>query len=300
MQNELAVHLSDSWSAILSTTTTLCSDQFENLSDYTRNASKQFLLAFLIYCTLCVSIYIATFKWKWPLFASDFDEPKRILIVTAHPDDECMFFGPTILNVVRNRKSLVYLMCLSTGANYGMGRTRKRELYDACDILGIEHGHIIIRNHSNLPDAQGARWPTELLSRMILDQIERYDIDTLVTFDKYGISRHINHCSIYYAIAYLSIEKNLPKDCKVYVLETINVLRKYSLIFEIPFSYLLSRRRFILSYADRNVLVSAMRKHKSQMVWFRYLYLTFSRYFIINTLQEMDLEDIELELAVDD
>lgn len=278
----------------------LCLEQLDNLADYTKAACKQFLLAILIYCTFCIFIYVAIFKWEWSIFVSNLDRPNRVLIVTAHPDDECMFFGPTIHHLVANGTSIVYLMCLSTGANYGMGKTRKRELYEACGVLGIDCSNIIIQSSDNLPDSKDVRWPTELVSHMILDQIERYEIDTLITFDKYGISRHANHCSIYYAIAYLSIERNLPKDCKVYVLETINTLRKYSLIFDIPLSYLLSRRRFIVSYSDRQILVNAMEKHTSQMVWFRYLYVNFSRYLIINTLQEMDLEDIELDLTVDD
>lgn len=38
----------------------------------------------------------------------------RALLVTAHPDDECMFFAPTILKLVESQAS-VYLLCLSTG-----------------------------------------------------------------------------------------------------------------------------------------------------------------------------------------
>ena len=38
----------------------------------------------------------------------------RVLFVTAHPDDECMFFGPSVLNAVENGRS-VHLLCLSTG-----------------------------------------------------------------------------------------------------------------------------------------------------------------------------------------
>jgi len=38
----------------------------------------------------------------------------RALLVTAHPDDECMFFAPSILKLVESQAS-VYLLCLSTG-----------------------------------------------------------------------------------------------------------------------------------------------------------------------------------------
>lgn len=38
----------------------------------------------------------------------------RALIVTAHPDDECMFFAPTIIRLVELNAS-VHLLCLSEG-----------------------------------------------------------------------------------------------------------------------------------------------------------------------------------------
>jgi N-acetylglucosaminylphosphatidylinositol deacetylase len=39
-----------------------------------------------------------------------------------------------------------------------------------------------------------------------------------------------------------------------------------------------------------------MKEHSSQMVWFRKLYIIFSRYMLINTLQELTVENIELEI----
>lgn len=39
---------------------------------------------------------------------------KHVGFVIAHPDDECMFFSPTILELVR-RKYNVYVFCCSTG-----------------------------------------------------------------------------------------------------------------------------------------------------------------------------------------
>lgn len=39
----------------------------------------------------------------------------NILIVTAHPDDECMFFGPTITSIRTMTKSRIHVLCLSAG-----------------------------------------------------------------------------------------------------------------------------------------------------------------------------------------
>lgn len=37
-----------------------------------------------------------------------------ILVVTAHPDDESLFFGPTI-TALRNAQQEVFLLCMTTG-----------------------------------------------------------------------------------------------------------------------------------------------------------------------------------------
>ena len=50
---------------------------------------------------------------------------KRVLLVIAHPDDETMFFGPTLLNLNRKEGTEVYLLCLSNG-DYRQGASPKR------------------------------------------------------------------------------------------------------------------------------------------------------------------------------
>ena len=39
---------------------------------------------------------------------------KPTLLITAHPDDECMFFAPTIIHLLANNQKL-FLLCLSEG-----------------------------------------------------------------------------------------------------------------------------------------------------------------------------------------
>lgn len=47
----------------------------------------------------------------------------RALLVTAHPDDECMFFAPTIIRLVELNAS-VHLLCLSEGTLAAQSSTR--------------------------------------------------------------------------------------------------------------------------------------------------------------------------------
>jgi N-acetylglucosaminylphosphatidylinositol deacetylase len=64
------------------------------------------------------------------------------LLVTAHPDDESMFFGPTLVSLCKKRS--VSLLCLSTGDYEKKGHLRKQELYEAAECFGIEQDHITI------------------------------------------------------------------------------------------------------------------------------------------------------------
>ncbi|XP_044764072.1 N-acetylglucosaminyl-phosphatidylinositol de-N-acetylase [Coccinella septempunctata] len=270
------------------------------LVNYTKDILEHLIIGSFLYIVTCILLYFAIIRWKTLSFNKSIKNPKRVLIVTAHPDDECMFFGPTILNLTKNKECTVYILCLSTGSNYGMGKIRKYELYKSCRTLGIASDSITVMNHEDLPDDISKRWPEEIVAELILNHIEIYDITTLITFDRSGISSHPNHFSIYYAVAHLSFGGDIPKSCSVYVLESINVLRKYWFILDIPISFLLSRTRYIVGPSGRSVIHKAMSEHKSQMVWFRRLYLIFSRYVVINTLQEMNPSDIELDLSIDD
>lgn len=73
-----------------------------------------------LYAIICLIVYLLIFcKWtvKWCRNATNvrFPNCKRVLVVTAHPDDESMFFGPTILSLTKRKDCRVYLLCLSNG-----------------------------------------------------------------------------------------------------------------------------------------------------------------------------------------
>jgi LmbE family N-acetylglucosaminyl deacetylase len=64
---------------------------------------------------------------------------RRVALVVAHPDDEAMFFTPTIASL-RAQQCAIFVLCLSTGNFYGLGATRRREMQASCsDVLGVDH-----------------------------------------------------------------------------------------------------------------------------------------------------------------
>ncbi|XP_035733515.1 N-acetylglucosaminyl-phosphatidylinositol de-N-acetylase-like [Vespa mandarinia] len=262
---------------------------------YIKEISWQLLIAFLAYICVCIFFYVILKRvnhsaWQLP------GPPRRILLVTAHPDDEVMFFGPMIYWVTRSEISNIYLLCFSFGGN----KQRKEELWNCTKLLGIPEANVTIIMSSELPDSQSIKWPVDVLAESILHYIESYKIDAVITFDKYGVSKHKNHISLYFAIAALCIEKKVPTYCKLYALESVNIARKYVQLLDLPISLLSASYWYLLTYEQRKNIRNAMKAHKSQYVWYRKLYMIFSRYTFINTLQEISALDLELDFQFDD
>lgn len=63
---------------------------------------------------------------------------RRVCLLIAHPDDEAMFFSPTVLALTRpGAGNHVRILCLSTGDADGLGETRRRELVKSGAVLGV-------------------------------------------------------------------------------------------------------------------------------------------------------------------
>jgi LmbE family N-acetylglucosaminyl deacetylase len=48
-----------------------------------------------------------------------------------------------------------------------------------------------------------------------LQTIASHEIDTVLTFDRGGVSGHANHTSLYNAMVFLSLENRLPRGKEV-------------------------------------------------------------------------------------
>ncbi|KAJ6657251.1 hypothetical protein lerEdw1_002618 [Lerista edwardsae] len=107
----------------------------------------------------------------------------------------------------------------------------------------------------------------------------------IVTFDARGVSGHANHRALYTAVRYLHSERKLPEGCRILTLETVSLFRKYISILDAPISHLQSQDvLFVLTTEKAELAKKAMWCHRSQLLWFRYLYIFFSRYMVINSL----------------
>ncbi|MBZ3889642.1 N-acetylglucosaminyl-phosphatidylinositol de-N-acetylase [Sciurus carolinensis] len=208
----------------------------------------------------------------------------RTLLVIAHPDDEAMFFAPTVLGLTR-LKHRVSLLCFSAGNYYNQGEIRKKELLQSCDVLGIPPSRVMIIDDSDFPDDPGVQWNTEGVANILLQHVEVNDINLVVTFDAGGVSGHSNHIALYTAVRALHSEGKFPKGCSVLTLQSVNVLRKYLSLLDLLWSLLNTQDvLFVLTSEEVAQAKRAMYCHGSQLLWFRRLYILFSRYMRINSL----------------
>ncbi|KAF4072982.1 hypothetical protein AMELA_G00253760 [Ameiurus melas] len=142
-----------------------------------------------------------------------------------------------------------------------------------------------------LQDDPKTEWSIALTASLILKHIATYSINLVLTFDEGGVSGHANHIAIYKAFSHLAFVGRIPEDCQVLSLQTISILRKYLSIFELPISWLLpSSFCCIIGPNEYKKAKEAMFHHRSQLLWFRRLYILFSRYMFVNTFRAVPVE----------
>ena len=239
----------------------------------------------------------------------------EIYFIIAHPDDEVMFFLPSLLELSRPaHHNNVHLLCLSTGnaAHPSMGPIRSNELRRSALILGLPASNVVITDL--FKDGMNEIWDPAAIETVLKKHVKSNNAK-IVTFDEDGISGHANHISLFRGVSRFAKNHN-KQGMELYVLKSVNFLEKYSftmltnieLIFH-HLSKLIIGKVFNVSvnisvfkltigkkslqfYSDLNMLsvsYAAMAYgHYSQMVWFRYGWLIFSRYLNHNQLIQLE------------
>lgn len=128
-------------------------------------------------------------------------------------------------------KHAVYNLSIDLSGNYeGKGHIRRRELWDACQELGVPNKNICLIMDTRLRDDPKSQWPVPVMAKLMHHHLEMLDIDTLVTFDRGGVSAHANHSAVFYAVAYMFVEKLMPQS-KSYCLASLhctNIKKNYT------------------------------------------------------------------------
>ena len=296
---------------------------------------------------------ILTSLWLYTAYLTRTSFPqlrnKRICLLIAHPDDEAMFFSPTLLALTDpDLGNHVKILCLSTGNNDGLGSVRQTELVASAKLLGLRvpKEDVLVIDSPIFQDSMIAEWPAkdiaELLSSAFSPASTSYSekgsgrnfnrggrtpegppnatIDVLLTFDRAGVSGHINHISLYHgARSWLEVlmrgHEGWRCPVQLYTLTSTNILRKYISIFDAPVSMTWgivrdafqhqrkaqtrssegreaasgpapSKLLFVNDVTQYRTARRAMTNgHKSQMVWFRWGWIGIGRYMVVNDLK---------------
>lgn len=241
------------------------------------------VISLLSYQLVSLIVYFSILKQSFKINKKQ--RPRAICFLIAHPDDEVLFFGPGILNLIKEGNQ-VHILCLTNGNYYGQGSKREDELRNSCRKLDK---NIILKIEPKFEDNPEVEWDLNELENVVTKYMKQNRIDSLITFDEHGISSHVNHKALNKAIP---IIKENNKNLIVYTLKTCFVLRKYfflfdllpTLLFDLKLTLNESRKSLFYLNTPRDYLINigAMCEHKTQLMWFRYLYILSSRYMFIN------------------
>lgn len=228
-----------------------------------------------------------------------------VSLVIAHPDDEIMFFNQFL--VALNKANLanrvgaesdsqskvsdfqnqeedlfkVNIVCLTNGDNEKKyGKLRENELKDSCKTL-LSNYNLDVNmfiHIGSFVDSMTENWNITEVKQYLRERISCKGTGLIVTFDQFGISSHINHRTCNEAV----LEQfSSSETTHIWTLKTPSFFQKYMGIL-----VLLSRDQSTdyKSITLRNYdlyqviyLIGIMgHLHKSQMVWYRWLWWIFN------------------------
>lgn len=283
-------------------------------ANHTRSHSRMITLLYQIPALiLALWLFTAYMTRSFPTLMG-----KRICLVIAHPDDEAMFFAPT-LRYLSNPElgNQIVIICFSSGDADGLGHIRKKELVDSALLLGVRKPeHVFVIEDQNFPDSMTAIWDAKLISQTLLkafapnanstsaNKAPEANIDVLITFDEGGVSGHPNHISLLHGCTtflktLMQRHTGWENPVKLYTLTSVNIVRKYSSILDSAASVLAtvlgSKEKgafpnpllMVSSPGDVRKAQQAMTNaHVSQMRWFRWGWIGISRYMVVNDLKK--------------
>lgn len=127
--------------------------------------------------------------------------PKRLMCVTAHPDDECFAFGGA-LALAANAGAEVSVICLTDGqaaTNRGdaasgadLGRMRREEFERSCKVLGASHYELLDYHDGRLEFAE-----MHSVAKRLVERIRTLCPQVVLTFGLDGsLNVHPDHTMV--------------------------------------------------------------------------------------------------------
>ncbi|CAD7923568.1 unnamed protein product [Amoebophrya sp. A120] len=281
-------------------------------------------------------------------------QPKHVGLIIAHPDDEVMFFLPTIIRLLETNH-VIHLYSVTNGNFDGLGPVREKELRQSCKYL-----HLASCTIGDFADGSVGKTASDKLQ--LVNSVKKFaagkKLDLLLTFDQFGVSSHPDHIACCRAVEALLTTGPVGTVKHYGFLQTVPIWRKYAGWLEyyvvencdklralagdheqpgslakvaavnsknankhklqldsplfcgagssfgqqvsltLPISQQLTEAALqVYSRFDYpSTFIKFLAVHKSQLVWFRYLYCCFSSYFLVNKVAWVDAETVQKSL----
>ncbi|KAL8857545.1 MAG: hypothetical protein Q9178_005873 [Gyalolechia marmorata] len=254
-----------------------------------------------------------------------FTNKSIVLLIAHPDDEAMFFSPILLALTAPNSGNHVKILCLSNGNADGLGKTREKELLASGELLGLRtRDDVLILDSPNFVDGMNTVWDIEKVADVLSQafspqQHQRKEhtvgdapkamVDVVVTFDRSGVSRHPNHIALYHGTRFwlsglMKGKQGWRCPVELHTLTSISILRKYVGFLDAPVTMALGflsrlkdpRRQDKVGGRRQALFVSDMgqwrqgqkamtRAHTSQMRWFRWGWITFGRYMIVNDLK---------------
>ncbi len=172
----------------------------------------------------------------------------------------------------------------------GLGGVRSVELLESYTRLGVNSTPILL-DDPLLPDSMGPDgvWDSAYVAEQVAQIASASGATHLLTFDAEGVTQHPNHIALAHVPSLLpkhgvqleSLQLHSPRIATKFtgVGWAIFIAARDALRREPP-----HHATFVSTPAQYAQTLYAMRAHESQLVWFRWLYVAFSRLMWVNQL----------------
>jgi N-acetylglucosamine malate deacetylase 2 len=132
-----------------------------------------------------------------------------VAAVVAHPDDETFGLGALLANLASEGRE-VRVLCFThgeastIGAGPGLGDIRRRELFDAAQVLGVAHVTLLDLTDGSLDALPDAELDTHI------DRWLGTDVAALVVLEPQGVTGHPDHQAVSRAAERVADQRALP------------------------------------------------------------------------------------------
>jgi LmbE family N-acetylglucosaminyl deacetylase len=128
---------------------------------------------------------------------------RKIMGIFAHPDDDTFGPGGTFVRYSKAGHEVHILTATAGQAGLAaglsiqttLGEHREKELKNALSVMGVKYSRLLDFYDGTLNEHQ-----IPLLQHFILEEVQKFEPDVIITYERSGISLHLDHIAVTKAV----------------------------------------------------------------------------------------------------